>query len=567
MPGTSRRGQPARGVRLTAPVQVPSAGTTADNSTSDAPPASSAESAPKDRSLAVFITCTAVTIVWVLIVLFMKLPGIALTPLLVVVVIGIVGISLTRRNASGSTKQSTKKEAPASAPTTVHAPPTAPEGQTEERTRSMKHTRHASSDAVIPRRGLPVWKYRVLKLVRRPDIVPKLNQRDQREHDELVRVQQRDARRAFLEAEIRKIGKPRRMHVDGAQKVWETLRAAFAANNAKSASKTTILATIGSLDAMLTNGDILLLTMTTVPGDGAMRSGVPEKDTLTIGEVFKLLPDLKSGKLSSSDFRAMLAQNTYGLYVIAPDFEEDLDRSMNDFQELLWELKRHFLRIYMDTGNNLTSAEEAAVRNADQVIFPMFTGTLTTKYLLGRTMDRYATNHYLRARGVVENSIAFISGLGPGEKAEDYRKYAVYTFAHSGDESDSEQMITERRFKGRVMGVGLDSAISSHTFCRLELMAPETIVAFLELLYQLFLDAIAKQSTDFETLESIIQAERAQVRDVPSVEDLYDLRHGVPKDESDETSIEPQGTTNIRPITTGNPPTTHGSLALHAEGK
>ena len=85
---------------MSPPAQVPSAGTATDT-TSDVSPASSADTPLKDRSVAIAVTGSIVTIAWLLIVFIKKLPGIALVPLLVVIVICIVGISLTRRNGAG----------------------------------------------------------------------------------------------------------------------------------------------------------------------------------------------------------------------------------------------------------------------------------------------------------------------------------------------------------------------------------------------------------------------------------------------------------------------------------
>lgn len=553
MPAPTRRGQPGRGVRLSAPVQAPSTGTPTDHHTSAAP-AELDDPTPKDRTLAVFITCTAVAIIWVLIVLIMKLPGIALAPLLVVVVIAVVGISWTRRAASRPTKRPNTKEPKVAATNPLPVPAT-----------PVQEPSTAPAVETTPKRERLAWVRKIPTGIRRSvDYVPFLGKRKQRRLAEQAKIDTRDARIATLEGEIITLGRPRRMYVDGAEQRWTTLHGKFSFNSVKSSGKTTTAENCASHDARLTKGNVLLLPMTTVPGDGAMRSGVFDKNTLTVSEVFALLPDLKSGKLSGADFLALIDQNEYGVYVIAPDFEDDVEMSMTDFQDLLNVLDNYFHRIYMDGGNNLRGAEEAAVRNADQVVFTMFTGITSTKYMLGKTMDKYASNPYLRSKGVAENSIVLVNGLRGNERPEDYKDYAVYTYAYSGEETD--QRISQRRFKGRVMGVRWDDNIYNRMFCRLESQSADTTLDYLELLFQLFQDAITSQKSDTDTLGSIIEAEHAQISGVPYVEELYDARHPSTDPDDDSSSEEPSRSDNLHHIHSGDQPTTQGSLALQ-EGK
>lgn len=412
-------------------------------------------------------------------------------------------------------------------PVVPDTPSPAPAGQTEassevtpEPAQPVKQPRLVPDGTDVPSRGFKKFVFWLwLHGIGAADKPPRLGRRE-REQLERLRA---DQRRAFLQERIKMLTGPRAIVFNGQVLAWRGLVGKFAFNNVKSSGKSTTALNLASLLATLSCQPVLVLPATVNPGDGAMRSGVSPKDTLTLNQLLDMLPALKEGRITSSELRRMIQHNEYGVYVVAADFRDEPDAVLEqEYRELIAELVKHFQFIFMDGGNHLNGPEMGAVRVADQIVFTAFTGTVSTKYMLGKTMDRYAMDRTLREQQVVERAIVCVTGLNEDETVDEYVPYATYTFAGEGNAT------SQRRFSGSVLGVRFDTAISENMVSRLEALAPGTVLDYLELLYQLLLDSAARQGVDLSILERILEAEARAATNIPFVEDLADASSAVP---------------------------------------
>ncbi len=402
-------------------------------------------------------------------------------------------------------------------------PPAASKEDSAPAVEKMTWTRHAPEGVDVPRRlGRQWFKYLLwrLYLIGVENQPPKPGKKEQAKLKVIHALEHREQRREQLTQQIELRTKPRRMLVDDVMLAWPGIRLDIATLQCKSAAKSTSIANLTArLATIARGGSCLWIPATTVPGDGAMRSGASPKDTITLSQLFDLLPGLQNGSITTTMLQQMIACNEYGVYVVAPDFQESEARGMKDYLDLITELRKHFQFIFMDGGNQLRSFEKAAAMLADQVFFPIYTGTVSTPHMLGQTMDAYAADRALRADKVVENSIVVVSGLKPDQELHrDYVRYAHYTYVTDGD--GAEQAVSQRRFKGKVMAVRWEPAINDRMFCRIEDQSPDVDLDYLELLYRLIEDAMRKRTVDTTVLERILEAERALDTSIPFIEDL-----------------------------------------------
>lgn len=410
-------------------------------------------------------------------------------------------------------------DTPASSPVTTE-PHSAPSADTRSYLR-----RAAIQDADVPSVGFRRFLLRLwlLGLYGSDNHPPRPSRREQIQID-LERARQMEAaRKSAIEKGIALLASPRRMVVDGEELEWLGLTGKFAFVNAKSAGKTTTALITANETARITHQPTLVLPLTANPGDGAMRSGASPKDTITSSQLLDMLPDLKSGKITSVMLKKMIQHNAYGVYIVAPDFRNEPNETLQErYMELVDELSKHFPFIFMDGGNSLNGPEMGAVLKADQVVFTAFTGTVSTRHMLGETMDRYASDPALLAMQRVEKSIVVVSGLRDGEDITDFERYAHTTYYVDPDGAETPR--SRRRFDGSLFGIRWDDAIAKHMVPQMGGLSSATRLDYLELLFQMLYDSAASQGIDLNVLRRILVAEATATANVPFVEDMHQTK-------------------------------------------
>jgi MinD-like ATPase involved in chromosome partitioning or flagellar assembly len=314
--------------------------------------------------------------------------------------------------------------------------------------------RQPPADVDIPTMGWPKLKYKMLSAAGRPDIVPQLSPKEERQ------IQRERAENYLMEL---------------SDKV-PSLTTCFI--NAKGgAATTTTMAHVASVMAEVLRATVVGTDFNMASGTSGVRLGRDYDQTVTLRELLAVVD--KSDETFKS-FISRIRPTRFGVRVISSDsiIKGERNRlSGAGAAKLLDAVGRNSEYHLIDTANDITSTVTEEVVKACDIL--VFTANVRIKDSLRQLAISEETLREWGFQDKVDNSVVVISNIPHGKDLDDYRRYI-----NLHDYKDN--LVREIPFKGQTLGVPHDPYIALDREVNLEELEWHTAQAYLAIAIAIF---------------------------------------------------------------------------------
>lgn len=313
-------------------------------------------------------------------------------------------------------------------------------------------------DRPVPTMGLPAAVYKVNKLLRRPDKVPKLSKKE-KEHLAVL-----EWRRQMEEERSNAI-----KHLRALCEKVKRLTVCFV-NTKGAAATTTTTVHMASVTGDVTRSVLVVADFNPAAGTSAQRLGRDHGETVTLRGLLQSMDAMTS----FTDFIDLVRPTPYNVRAISADsiIRGNQELSGADAEKMLELIQANCEYLLLDTANDIaTNVSKAVVKASDVIVFTANVQEQDSLRQLATSMET------LREQGFadkVDRSVVVISNIPPGKTVDDYRLYLNQV-------NLKNQVVRplESHFRGQMLGIPHDPVIARAEEVNLGALHWGTFMAYL----------------------------------------------------------------------------------------